>query len=79
MNRTIIEKARCMLFDAFIGKEFWAEATNTAVYLQNRIVTSILEGKTPYKMWTGTKPNVSHLRIFGSKLMAHVSKQKRRT
>lgn len=38
MNRTVIEKARCLLFDAQLGKELWTEAINTAVYLQNRIV-----------------------------------------
>ncbi|CAH2109249.1 unnamed protein product [Euphydryas editha] len=38
MNRTLVEKARCMLFDAQLSKMFWAEATNTAVYLHNRTV-----------------------------------------
>lgn len=76
-NRTVVEKARCLLFDADLGKEFWAEATNTAVYLHNRIVASGLNGKTPYEMWTGTKPEVSHLRIFGSKAMVHIPKEKR--
>lgn len=33
MNRTLIEKARCILFDAKLGKEFWTEAIYTAVYL----------------------------------------------
>ena len=76
-NRTIVEKARCLLFDANLGKDFWAEATNTAVYLQNRIVAFGLNGKTPYEIWTGTKPDISHLRIFGSTVMVHVAKEKR--
>lgn len=76
-NRTIVEKARCLLFDSDLSKEFWAEATNTAVYIQNRIVASGLEGKTPHEIWTGTKPDISHLRVFGSKVMVHVAKEKR--
>ena len=28
--------------------------------------TKALKGKTPYKAWTGKKPNVSHFREFGS-------------
>ena len=36
MNRTIVEKARCLLIDSCLGKRFWAEAVNTAVYLINR-------------------------------------------
>lgn len=31
MIRTIVEKARCLLFDAALDKKFWAEAVNTAV------------------------------------------------
>lgn len=77
-NRTIVEKARCLLFDANLGKEFWGEATNTAVYLQNRTVAAALDNRTPYELWTGTKPDISHIRIFGSTVMVHVAKQKRK-
>lgn len=76
MNRTVVEKAKCMLFDANLDKKFWAEAVNTAVYLRNRSLVSGLE-KTPFEMWTGSKPDVSHLRIFGSTVMVHVPKEKR--
>lgn len=31
--------------------------------------------KTPYEMWTGKKPNLEHVRIFGSIAYAHVPKQ----
>lgn len=48
-NRTIIEKVRCMMFDAGLGKEFWAEAANTAVYLKNRSTTTCLENMPPYE------------------------------
>ena len=36
-----------------------------------------LDGKTPEDLWTGVKPNLSHLRIFGSKAYAHVEKHER--
>lgn len=78
MNRTLIEKARCLLFDANLSKAFWAEAVNTAVYLRNRSVVSGLVFKTPYELWTNTKPDVSHLRIFGSEVMVHIPQEKRR-
>lgn len=51
-NRTIVEKARCMLFHAKLDKKFWAEAVHTAVYLKNRSVASGLIEKTPYELWT---------------------------
>lgn len=75
-NRTIVERARCLLFEADLEKKFWAEAANTAVYLKNRSVASSIE-KTPYEAWTGRKPNLRHIRIFGSPVMAHIPKEKR--
>lgn len=35
-NRTILDRIRCMLFDADLPKKFWGEAGNTAVFLINR-------------------------------------------
>lgn len=32
---------------------------------------------TPYEVWTGNKPDLSHVRIFGSKAMPHILKEKR--
>lgn len=75
--RTAVEKARCLLFDADLKKVFWAEATNTAVYLQNRTVSAALNNRTPYELWTNSKPDISHLRVFGSTVMKHVPKEKR--
>lgn len=75
MNRTVVERARCLLFDANMPKKFWAEAVNTAVYLRNRTIASGLT-RTPYELWTGRKPDVSHVRVFGSTAMTHVPKMK---
>ncbi|CAH2109107.1 unnamed protein product [Euphydryas editha] len=36
MNRTLVEKARCMLFHANLQKKLWAEAVVTAAYILNR-------------------------------------------
>lgn len=75
-NRTIVERARCLLFEAELEKKFWAEAANTAVYLRNRCTASGID-TTPYEMWTGRKPNLQNIRIFGSPVMVHVPKEKR--
>lgn len=77
-NRTIVEKARCMIFDANLDLNFWAEAVNTAVYLINLSPTKVLKNVTPNEAWSGIKPNVKHLRIFGCKAMAHIPKERRR-
>ncbi|KAG8489132.1 hypothetical protein CXB51_017197 [Gossypium anomalum] len=47
MNRTIIEKVRCMLSNANLPKSFWAETTSTACFLINRSPSVAIEKKTP--------------------------------
>lgn len=76
MNRTLVEKARCLLYDAKLEKLFWAEAVATAVYLRNRSAVSGLD-TTPYERWHNRKPDVSQIRIFGSKGMVLIPKEKR--
>jgi hypothetical protein len=48
-----------------------------AVYIKNRCPTKVLDSKTPQEAWSGRKPDVSHLRVFGCKAFAHVPKEKR--
>ena len=55
----------------------WAEATRTAIYVQNRSPHRVLGNKTPEEMFLGEKPKVSHLRIFGCPVYVHVPKEKR--
>ena len=70
-NRYLIETVRCMLSDADLSKEYWAEALATANYVHNRSFTSCLD-VTPYEALNGHKPNLGHLRVFGSKCFAHI-------
>lgn len=46
MNRTLLERARCMLSNAGLSKEFWAKAVNTACHLVNRSPSTVIEYKT---------------------------------
>ena len=43
MNRTILERVRCMLSNAKLANSFWGEAVNTACYLINRCPSSAIE------------------------------------
>lgn len=76
-NRTIVEAAKAMLHDQNLHFSFWAEATNTVVYIQNRCPHSILENITPEEVFTGNKPDLSHLRIFGCPVYIHIPKEGR--
>jgi bifunctional DNA-binding transcriptional regulator/antitoxin component of YhaV-PrlF toxin-antitoxin module len=76
-NRIIVEHARAMLKAKDLPKELWAEAMNTAAYAFNRISLRG-ESKMPFEKWTGKKPDVSHMRVFGTKGYVHVPKELRK-
>src|SRR5882672_8589745 len=50
----------------------WGEAVKAASYLKNRTPTRTLVDKTPYEMWYGRRPDVSHLRELGCKVWVHI-------
>jgi len=52
--------ARTMLHENNLAKHFWAEAVNTACYVQNRIYIRPLLNKTAYELFKGRKPNISY-------------------
>ncbi|GJU41087.1 retrovirus-related pol polyprotein from transposon TNT 1-94 [Tanacetum coccineum] len=64
-NKTLIEAARTMLADSKLLTTFWAEAVNTACYVQNRVLVIKPQNKTPYELFLGRKPALSFMRPFG--------------
>ena len=78
MNRTNMEGARPMLFQAKLPLEFRAEACSTAVYLHNRSPTTALKDETPFERLFGRRPDISHLRVFGCVRYVHVPDGQRR-
>ena len=59
MNKTLLEKVRCMLSNASLTKNFWVEALTYACYLVNRLPSSAIEGKTPLEVCVGPKAHHS--------------------
>jgi transposase InsO family protein len=72
MNRTLLDKVRAMLSDADLPEVYWFEALAYAAHLHNVSPTRALDDMTPEEAWSGNKPDVSHLRVFGSKAFVHV-------
>nr|GFB62711.1 hypothetical protein [Tanacetum cinerariifolium] len=52
-NRTLIEAARTLLADLLLRIPFWAEAVNTACYVQNRVLVTKPYNKTHYELLHG--------------------------
>lgn len=58
---------RCALHGAGLGPEFWSFALTHAVHIKNRLWHSSIN-LSPYEAFTGTRPDLSLLRIFGSRV-----------
>nr|GEZ40182.1 putative ribonuclease H-like domain-containing protein [Tanacetum cinerariifolium] len=64
-NRTLIKAARPLLADSLLPIPFWAEAVNTACYVQNRVLVTKPHNKTPYELLLGRLPSIGFMRPFG--------------
>ncbi|KAL5757095.1 hypothetical protein ACOSQ2_021841 [Xanthoceras sorbifolium] len=73
MNRTLLEKVRCMLSNSGLSKDFWAEAASTACHLVNRSPSTAIDIKTPEELWSGKPAEYSDLKVFGCPAYAHVN------
>ena len=75
-NRTIMERVKAIIAEAKLDKRLWMEIADTVVYLKNRSPTTAV-ATTPYELWHGVKPSLSHLKIIGSTAYVHIPKEKR--
>jgi len=66
LNRVLVEMARTMMRHKDFDQNLCVDAIKTAVFIKNRVTSRALPvGKTPFDLWTGNKPNASHMRVFG--------------
>ena len=75
-NRSLKEMETCLLHGKHLHL-IWDESINYASYLQNRVPHKSVVGVTPFEALHGYKPNVSHLRVFGSKAWDRIPLDKR--
>ncbi|MBW0537240.1 hypothetical protein O181_076955 [Austropuccinia psidii MF-1] len=64
-NQMTINKTRCLLKDSGLDSYFWAEAANTAVYLENLTPSKNINFEVPFKKWFNKAPSLKHLQLFG--------------
>ncbi|UYV85025.1 hypothetical protein LAZ67_X004328 [Cordylochernes scorpioides] len=77
MNRTLLNLVRSTVNSCNLPTASWAELTNTAAYLRNRVTNRHNEAKTPFELWFGKRPALQHLRAIGCETFVHVPKQRR--
>ncbi|CAI7754712.1 unnamed protein product [Closterium sp. NIES-54] len=77
-NRTIIEGGRTILVDSGLPLRFWPLAIRHATVIKNRVLTHVGgQHSVPMEKWSGKKPLVDMLRVFGCMGLVHVPKEKR--
>ena len=66
VNRTLLNSVRAMLISSGLPPSLWGEAVSYSVYIRNRVL-SRTNNTTPYEIWNNKQPDVSNIRIFGSR------------
>ena len=68
-HQTLAAMMRSSLSNASLHKKYWSDALLHSVYIKNRLPHYAFKFKsTPYTALTGTKPDLSNLKIFGSRI-----------
>ena len=65
-NRTLIEAVKCMMSHCDAYLPLWGEASMCAKYVINRTTKVSDPLHTSYEIWTGKKPNMKNMHVFGS-------------
>ena len=76
MNRTLVDKVKCMLIHYKLPMSLWAKALSTTCYIVNRSPSTGINFKTPYELWYGKLADYSSLKIFGCPAYAHIKQGK---
>ena len=71
-NRVLSERITAMLKESGLAMAFWGEGLAALIHVWNRCPTTALDNATPYELWSGRKPDVSHLQVWGCTAYVHV-------
>lgn len=76
-NLTALDGVKTLLGSSGVSKRFWGEALMCFCYTWNRVCHKG-QKKTPFELYAGKKPSVSHLKRFGCLAYVGVPKQLRK-
>ena len=62
---------------AGLSNGFWIYAVKAKLHTYNVTLIKCADYKTPKELWSGQKPNISHLRVFGCLVWVHILKKRR--
>jgi len=74
--QTLEDGGQTLLVDSGLPASFWGDAVLMVQYIQNHVPTSTLpDNKTPYEVFFGKKPDLSHLCIWGCQCFVALPKE----
>ncbi|POM76712.1 Integrase catalytic core protein [Phytophthora palmivora] len=65
MNGIMLREVRTLLVTTGLPTSLWGEAFKFAVTVYNFSPSKSIQGRSPYELYEGRKPNVSGLRVWG--------------
>ena len=71
-HRHLVETGLTMLLHAQLPQYLWVDAFTTAVYLINRLPSSVLQMKTSFYKLYGTHPTYASLKVFGCRCFPYL-------
>ena len=77
-NNSLLDMTRSMLKEKKLPHEFLGEIVNIAAYILNRCPTKKLKNQVLEEIWSGRKPSINHLKVFGSICYKHVPDARRK-
>jgi transposase InsO family protein len=77
LNKTLLEKARCMKLNTGLPKSLWVESINYACFVTNRSPSIAIDFKVSEEIWSGKLADYSVLRIFGCPTYVHMQSGER--
>ena len=74
MNRTLVERVRCLPSKSQLPRSFWGKALNTVVHVLNLTPCVPLEFDVLDRIWLDNEISYDYLRVFGCKAFMHIPK-----
>ena len=76
-QQTIVNGAEAMWHHAGLSNGFWIYAVKAKLHMYNVTLIKRADYKTLKELWSGQKPNISHLRVFTCLAWVHILKKRR--
>jgi hypothetical protein len=68
---TLKDRTRALLYESGFPSPMWGQLVDTATWIYNRSVHSGIGHLTPYELYFSKPPNVSQLKIIGSRVYVY--------